>query len=71
MKYYGAVGEYNLPVKTSRTIARYCGYGFTVTAPEDQFGEFMERKLESLRVPDWAWFTKIGFNGASEPPEEM
>jgi len=28
-----------------------------VTAPENQFGEFLERKRESLRVPDWAWFT--------------
>jgi hypothetical protein len=55
MANYMAIGGYNRPAETSRTITRFCGYGFFVTAPENQFGEFLERKRESIgAVPTWA-----------------
>ena len=58
MRYAFAIGGYNRTPETAQTITRFCGYGVYVTAPENQFGEFMMRKVESIRkVPAWATFT--------------
>jgi hypothetical protein len=54
-----AIGGYNRVPETSRTITRFCGYNIFVTAPENQFGEFMMRKYDSIKaVPEWATFAR-------------